>query len=188
MIDIILALIQFFLLLAAIAMILYMGYIMQSYKNTVPYVPTSRKTIKKMIEAAGIEKDDKVIDIGSGTGRIVFAVAKHHTGEVIGLEKSLLLYSVSRLRSPFNKTKGKVKFVRGDFTKYSLEGINVIMCFLTPEGILSIEKKLTKELPKGARVVSHMFPIENVENFKEAKIPLKENKKTDYLFVYNKLY
>ncbi|MBU2229083.1 hypothetical protein KJ810_01595 [Patescibacteria group bacterium] len=188
MINFILAGIQFLLLLAAIGMILYMGYIMQSFKNPVPYVPTDKKTIEKMIAVAKIKQGDKVIDLGSGIGKIVFAVAKHHTGEVIGIEKSRLLFSISRLWALLKKGKGKIKFVRGDFTKYPLGNINIVMCFLTPEGILSIEEKLTKELLKGAMILSYMFPIENIRGFKETKIPLKEKKKTNYLFVYNKLY
>ena len=176
MTHIFLILIQLFLLLAAIAMILYMGYMMQSFKNPVPYVPTNRRTIKRMIEVAEIKQGDKVIDIGSGTGRIVFAVGKNYTGEVIGIEKSHLLHLISRSGLFFKKVKGKIKLIRGDFSEYSLEGINVVMFFLTPEGILSIEKKLTKELPKGARIVSYMFPLGDVKHFKETKIPLKEKK------------
>jgi ubiquinone/menaquinone biosynthesis C-methylase UbiE len=97
MIYYILIFIQFLLLLLAIGMVFYMGYVMQSFKNPVPYVPTDRKTIKKMIEAVNIKKGDRIIDIGSGTGRIVFAVAKHYDGEVIGIEKTPILYSISRL-------------------------------------------------------------------------------------------
>lgn len=167
-------------------MVFYMGYVMQSFKNPVPYVPTNRKTIRKMIEAAGIKNGDRIIDIGSGTGRIVFAVAKKHDGEVIGIEKSPILYLISRLKLLFQNKK-KIKFVKGDFTQYPLNGINIVMCFLTPEGLSIIEKKLTDELSAGAKIVSHLFPLKNATGFKETKVLLNKKKKPSYLFIYNKL-
>ena len=182
----ILAGIQFILFLAFIALVMHMGFIMRSFKNAVPYVPTSRKAVRKMIELANIENNEKIIDLGSGTGRIIFALGKVYTGEIIGIEKSFYLYFLSKLKLFFIRKKN-IKLIRGDFRNYSLKDINVVMLFITPEGMKGIGKKLVEELPQGARIVSYIFPLENKTGFEEAKIPLKEKKKTNYFFVYNKL-
>lgn len=187
MIYYILAGVQFILLLAFLALVMHMGFIMRSFKNTIPYVPTSKKIIRKMIKLANIQSNEKIIDLGSGTGRIIFALGKVYSGEIIGIEKSHYLYLLSKLKQYFVR-KNNIKLIHGDFNNHSLKDVNVVMLFITPEGIKEIEKKLSEELPQGARIISYMFPLENKEKFREEKIPLKGKKKTNYLFVYNKLY
>ncbi|PIS42154.1 MAG: hypothetical protein COT24_05040 [Candidatus Kerfeldbacteria bacterium CG08_land_8_20_14_0_20_40_16] len=178
---------QFILLLVAIGIVMYIGLIMISFKNPVPYVPTTSKVIRKMVEVAHIHKEDKVIDLGSGTGRIIFAVAKEYPVEVIGVEHSRLLYSVSKIKSVIKIKRGRIKIVRGDFYDYPLSGINVVFCFLTPEGLTGIQSKLERELYSGARIISYLFPLEKKEEFKEEKVSIKDGKKLSYIFVYNKI-
>jgi len=178
---------QFILLLIAIGIVIYMGLVMASFKNPVPYVPTPRKIIRKMIEKANIQAGEKVVDLGSGAGRVVFAVAKRYPVKIVGIEKSRFLYFLSKLRSIFRKKKGEVKFIKSDFQNYPLGDVNVVLCFITPEGLKIIQDKLAQELLKGARIVSYLFPLEKKERFQESKVLVKGGKNKSYLFVYNKL-
>ena len=42
-----------------------------------------------MIDLAGIKSGEKIVDLGSGTGRIIIEVAKKHKKNmIIGVEKS----------------------------------------------------------------------------------------------------
>jgi DNA modification methylase len=45
-------------------------------KKIVPFVPSPQEVVDKMIELAGVGKNDTVYDLGSGDGRIVIAAAK----------------------------------------------------------------------------------------------------------------
>lgn len=178
---------QFILLLIAIGIVIYLGLVMASFKNPVPYVPTPRKIIRKMIEIANIQAREKVVDLGSGTGRIVFAVATKYFVKVVGVEKSCLLYFISQLRSIFRRKKGKVKFINCDFQNYPLNDVDLVLCFLAPEGLKTIQDKLAQELPKGARIVSYLFPLEKKEQFQESKVLVKSGKKDNYIFIYQRL-
>ncbi|PIY96168.1 MAG: hypothetical protein COY66_04875 [Candidatus Kerfeldbacteria bacterium CG_4_10_14_0_8_um_filter_42_10] len=178
---------QFILLLIGIGFVLYIGFIMISFKNTVPYVPTAKKVIQKMIAAAHIQEGDKAVDLGSGTGRIIFAVAKKYPIEVIGVEYSCLLYFASKIKSVLKRKKGKVKIIRADFNHYPLKNVNVVFCFLTLEGLSDIQNKLNLELMPGARIISYLFPLKKKDEFQEYKIPMPDGKKVKYIFVYTKL-
>src|SRR5882672_3428464 len=42
-----------------------------------PYVPSRKDSIKKMLVLANLKPGDKVVDLGSGDGRIVIAFARN---------------------------------------------------------------------------------------------------------------
>ena len=44
----------------------------------VPYVPTPREVVNRMLEVAEVGSEDFVIDLGSGDGRIAIAAVKDH--------------------------------------------------------------------------------------------------------------
>ena len=53
------------------------GYgIENRYNVFIPYVPTPEFIVDRMLEMAEIGKDDLLLDLGSGDGRIVIAAAQ----------------------------------------------------------------------------------------------------------------
>src|SRR3989338_878500 len=60
-----------------------------------PYLPTHRESVAKMIELAQVRPADKMVDLGSGDGRIVIAFAKQGI-EAHGYEVNPLLVWWSR--------------------------------------------------------------------------------------------
>ena len=68
-----------------------------------------------MIEAAGIESGDKVLEVGSGSGYAA-AVISRIAGEVVGIERQHDLVDISRERLERLDYR-KVKIVEGDGTK-----------------------------------------------------------------------
>jgi precorrin-6B methylase 2 len=148
----------------------------------VPYVPTPYRIIDKMIALANLKPGEKVVDLGSGSGRIVLRAAKKHQGEVWGLEKSKLLLTVSRWRSPFNRKKAKVVFNSADIFDYDLSSFDVVFCFLTSLGMKKLENSFLTLKP-GAKIVSYMFPLSNPKNFSEQMVSWG---KKDKIFIYTK--
>src|SRR3990167_6554218 len=59
------------------------------------YVPTGRTKIKKIIELANIKPGDRAVDLGSGDGRLVIALAKSG-GESHGYEINPWLVRLAR--------------------------------------------------------------------------------------------
>jgi len=168
--------------LITLTFIIYLIYIFWSFRQVVPYVPTPYRIIDRMIEAASLKPGEKVVDLGSGSGRIVLRVAKKHQGEVWGLEKSKLLLKVSRFRSPYNRKKAKVIFQSADIFDYDLNQFVVVFCFLTSLGLKNLAKSFSTLKP-GARIISYMFPLPNQKNFTEQIISWDKKGK---IFIYTK--
>lgn len=175
---------QYIFLIAFVLILGYIAFIMISFKNIVPYVPTSRKIIKRMLEAAELRKGERIADLGSGTGRIIIAAAKKNRYNlIIGIEKSFILRWVSKLRLFFHpKLKKRVQIINKDFLNLDLQHFDVIFCFLTPEAMRILTPKF-KLLKKGSRIVSYMFHLDDNQGFDER---LEHVSSKDTIYIYKK--
>ena len=50
------------------------------------FVPTPQEVVEKMLEVAGVKKDDVVYDLGCGDGRIVVTAAKKYGCKAVGFD------------------------------------------------------------------------------------------------------
>ncbi len=124
------------------------------------YLPSSDEQIQAMLRLAKVKKGERAVDIGAGDGRIVRKLA--HAGAVAhGFEINPILVLVAWWQSRLlpRGQRGAFHWANMwwvDFSKYqvvTLFGMTYIM--------RDLERKLQKELPKGARVVSNSFPFPN---------------------------
>ena len=72
---------------------------------------------------------DKLLDIGSGDGRIVIAAAKRLHLEAHGVELNPWLVYYSRLAALKGGVFGQTKFYRKDLWKFDISGYNNIVIF-----------------------------------------------------------
>lgn len=161
----------------------YFGYVLWTMRRELPYVPTPYSIIRRMIALAKIQPHDRVVDLGSGSGRIVLEVARQYPVSVVGVELSPLLLTASRLRQLFTRRRGSVAWGKKDLFTYPLDGVTVVFCFL----ITSVLKRLAprlEELSNGARIVSYKFSIPLSRDWREEEIPLG---KKDRMYVYRKI-
>lgn len=186
MLVIIFIIIQNLLVILALAIVFYIAYVMISFKYTIPYVPTPRKIIGEMARAADLSEGMKIVDIGSGTGRILFYIARRHKVQATGVEKFLWPYLVSKAKLIVPGKKGSLKFARADMYDYPLDDADRIFCYITPEGAQPLSPKLNKELKKGAKIISYFFPFKGLSEFDAREIKLNRDKKTEKIFVYTK--
>jgi ribosomal protein L11 methylase PrmA len=128
-----------------------------------------------MIKLAKIKKGDKAVDLGSGDGRIVIALAKAGA-EAHGYEINPFLVWYSRYKIKKAGLKGKAFIHRKSFWKINFKQFDVIMMFQFHTIMDKLKKKLKKELKPKARVVSYYW-----------KFPKwKPNKKIDNIYLYKK--
>lgn len=75
----------------------FAGFTLYAIYSNAPYVPTHNHLVEKMLDMAEVSRQDLVIDLGAGDGRIVMAAAKR--GAIaIGYEINPVLVFVGNLR------------------------------------------------------------------------------------------
>jgi hypothetical protein len=136
-----------------------------------PFEPTKEKKVKKMIKLAKIKKTDKAVDLGSGDGRLVIALAKAGAKEAHGYEINPLLVFISRRRIKKARLQKKAKIHWANFWRTSLKDYDVVTLFQFPTIMKRLGKKLRRELKKGSRVVSYHWKF---HNWKPSKVVDKD--------------
>lgn len=121
-----------------------------------PFVPTPMRIIKDLIQIANISKDDVVIDLGSGDGRMLIhaacqgAIAK-------GWEINPLLVLWTRLAAHRNKVSKRVKVHLQNYYKADLSDATIVFIYNYPPHLSKLEQKLKQDLQAGTIVISYQF-------------------------------
>lgn len=124
------------------------------------YYPSSDPQIATMLELAKIQKGERAVDIGSGDGRIVRALARagaHAHG--YELNPLLVLWSRWQDRLLPARQRGHHHWANIWFTSFA--EFDVVILFGMTYIMKDLEKKLLRELKPGTRVVSNTFPFPN---------------------------
>ncbi|XP_050540779.1 ATP synthase subunit C lysine N-methyltransferase isoform X2 [Daktulosphaira vitifoliae] len=106
-------------------------------------------------------RSGKLVDLGSGDGRIVIESAKKGF-ESVGVELNYWLILYSRLISLLSNIKPRPKFIRSDLWKYNLKPFPNVVIFGVDEMMLKLEEKFNMELNDGAVVIACRFPLPNL--------------------------
>lgn len=122
-----------------------------------PYVPTAPSVVKRMLEVAGVTKDDIVYDLGSGDGRIPITAAKEYGARGVGIEIDPELVAKARAKAQTAGVAERVEFRQGDLFEADLGDATVVALYLWPEMNVKLRPKLLRQLDPGDRIVSHDF-------------------------------
>jgi 2-polyprenyl-3-methyl-5-hydroxy-6-metoxy-1,4-benzoquinol methylase len=121
------------------------------------YYPSSKAQIRAMLKLAHVKPSDKAVDIGSGDGRIVRAIAM--TGaEAYGYEINPLLVMWSWWQNHRRPLKN-AHFRWANLWLTNFARFQVVTIFGMTYIMKDLETKLLKELKPGARVVCNSFPF-----------------------------
>ena len=138
-------------------------------KYCLPYVPATNQQVENVLKAlslGGTSKSNpvgkqKLVDVGSGDGRIVLACAKAGY-QAHGIELNLWLVLYSRWRAFFSKDlKGKATFAKQDLWKSNFSPYQKVVIFGVEEMMPHLESKLSDELNSEGEVVACRFPFPN---------------------------
>jgi len=120
------------------------------------YDPSSYEETRLMADIAEVAPGEKAADLGSGDGRVLIALAQRGA-EAHGYEVNPVLVAVSRRNIRSQGLQGKAFVHWGSFWRRSLARYDLITVFQVGFVMGRLEAKLRKELPKGARIVSHYW-------------------------------
>ncbi|MBU2542908.1 50S ribosomal protein L11 methyltransferase [Patescibacteria group bacterium] len=134
-------------------LIAYLSYSIYATISGAPFVPTTKIRLKKMIEMANLKPTDKVIDLGSGEGRVVIAASKY-CAKSVGVEINPFLYWVSKFKAGGKKN---IEFKKQSLWKTDLSDYDLIFIYFIPHRMKKLAKKIKKEMKPGSRIISHAF-------------------------------
>jgi SAM-dependent methyltransferase len=121
--------------------------------GTVPYVQTPAEIVERMMRMAEVGPGDRLIDLGSGDGRIVIAAAKRGaTGLGVDLDPSLVKLATENAAR--EGVAERARFEVRDIFATDLSRATVIAFYLLPEFNAKLMPKLLALKP-GTRIVSH---------------------------------
>jgi predicted RNA methylase len=121
----------------------------------VRYEPTAPDVVDVMLELAAVRADELVADLGCGDGRIVIEAVRRHgaRGLCVDIDPRRIAEATRNARAA--GVAERIQFLNQDLFATDLQGVSVVMLFLSPQFNLKLRPKLARELASGARVVSH---------------------------------
>ncbi len=138
-----------------------------------PFWPSNLKELSKIKKFLGVNNQTKIIDIGSGDGRILSNFCKE-TPFVYGVEINPFWALISYIRLELCKNWAGYIFWR-DFKSVDFKEFDIIFCYLLPKDMRYLEKNKFKNLRKGTKIITNTFKLKN--NFKLIK-------KIEKIYVY----
>jgi hypothetical protein len=137
-----------------------------------PWVPVRKSDIAAIVDDLRLSERKLYIELGSGDGRVLAAVAKCGV-QAVGYEINPLLWLIAWLRLlPARNARVKL----ANFWSRSLKPADVVMAFLIPRTMPRLEVKLKKEMRSGSLFISYVFPL-------PTKKPIQKHKKW-YIYHY----
>ncbi|XP_068239074.1 ATP synthase subunit C lysine N-methyltransferase [Palaemon carinicauda] len=127
-------------------------------KVCLPYVPATTEQVNNVLRALS-GRSGRLVDLGSGDGRIVLAAAQKAQLESVGVELNPWLVWYSRWKAWRNGVSSSTSFITHDLWKLRLHNYKNIVIFGVEEMMPQLEKKLAKELSSDGCVVACRFPL-----------------------------
>ncbi len=162
-----------FKLFLVIILLVFNIYFGRSLFMGAPYAVSTTNKIRKMIKLLGIKSGEKVVDLGSGDGRIVIALAQAGA-QACGYEINPFLSFLAKRKIRKAGLTGQAEIRQKSYWQDSLAEFDKVVLFGVPYIMSRLGKKLKKELKPGTIVVSNKFKFPHWQ-------PIKQE---DNIFIY----
>jgi len=134
------------------------------------YVPTPDDVVDKMLEMAKVGKDDLLIDLGSGDGRIPIRAAQKFGIEARGVDLIEERVAISRENAKKVGVENLATFEQGDVMEVKISDATVVTIYLFSHVMMRLRPRLQKELKPGTRIVSHEFTMGDWKPVESARV------------------
>ncbi len=120
------------------------------------WVPTPDALVKRMLQLGGVTKDDFVIDLGAGDGKIVIAAARDFGARGLGIEYNPDMVAHAQRLAQAAGVADRAKFEKADIFESDFSKATVITMYLLPTLNMKLRPTLLKLKP-GTKLVTHAF-------------------------------
>ncbi|VFR24050.1 hypothetical protein AMB3_3505 [plant metagenome] len=123
------------------------------------WVPTPQPLVDLMLDTAKLTPADKLVDLGSGDGRLVITAAKRGAS-ARGIEYNPDLVGLARRQAAAQGVGDKAVFEEADIFESDFSEANVVTLFLLPALNLRLRPTLLDMAP-GTRIVANSFTMDD---------------------------
>jgi SAM-dependent methyltransferase len=155
---------------AALLTLLATGPAAAQINEEVPFIVTPDHVTVAMLELAGVQPADFVLDLGSGDGRIVITAARRFGARGLGVEIVPTLVERSRDNARRAGVAARAEFREQDLFKTDLTVASVITMYLLPEVNMQLRPALLRLAP-GTRIVSHDWDLGDWHPVRTIEVP-----------------
>ena len=120
-----------------------------------PFLATPVPLIRRLLDLASPGRDELLVDLGCGDGRVVIEAARRYGCQAVGIEADGDLASLARGRVKAEGLDGRVVIEHRDLTGFDISKARVVFAFLPAGHVTRLLPSLLGRLPQGARVVIH---------------------------------
>ncbi len=121
----------------------------------VVWVPTPQSLVDAMLDVVKVNKDDYVIDLGSGDGRTVITAAKRGI-RALGIEYNPDMVELAKRNAAAAGVSDRASFVKADIFEADFSKATVITMFLLNDINVKLRPRIL-DLKPGTRIVSNTF-------------------------------
>lgn len=132
------------------------------------WVPTSQALVDRMLEMAKLTPEDRLVDLGSGDGRLVITAAKRGA-TARGIEFNPEMVALSKRAAAAEGVAGRATFEQADIFESDFSDATVVTLFLLPDLNIRLRPTLLNMKP-GTRVVSNSFTMDKWQPDEVARV------------------
>ena len=116
---------------------------------------TPHQLIPLLLEFAGLCKEDVLLDLGSGDGRVVIEAARRYGCKAVGYERDGNLCEIARDLAARRNVEHLVQIHHAGVESAPVETATVAFLFLPPQLVCRTLPQLIERLPTGSRIIAH---------------------------------
>lgn len=158
------------LVLFVFVLVIALSIVWSTLQTGISPMMSSGKACQAMLASTSMSANGPLIDLGSGWGTLVIALAREHPlQQVIGYELSWFPWLVSIIRK-YCLRLDNLTIYRKDFKNAELNNASILFCYLFPGGMAALHKKLKRELFNDVLIVSNTFALPSCQPIKIIKL------------------
>ncbi|MCV2219651.1 SAM-dependent methyltransferase [Thauera sp. Sel9] len=128
----------------------------QAGKDVV-WLPTSQALVNRMLDMAQLTPQDRLVDLGSGDGRMVITAAKRGA-TARGIEFNPDLVALARRQAEAEGVAARATFEQADIFQSDFSEATVVTLFLLPTLNVKL-RPILLDMPPGTRIVANSFDM-----------------------------